>query len=99
MKDGKSLLRAGLLALALSVTGVPVAYAATDTDTPVDTATDTVTDTAADTGAAVENTAGNVQDQAEGFDDWGLLGLLGLFGLLGLRRNNNRSVVVDGTRK
>lgn len=84
MKKTQQFLKASVLVLGLSLTGLPLSYAATEADTPAEN--------------AVENTADTVQDTARGFDDWGLFGLLGLLGLLGLR-GGNRNVVVDGTRK
>lgn len=84
MKKTRQFLKAGILLLSLFLVSMPLAYAATETDTPAEN--------------AVENTADTVQDTARGFDDWGLFGLLGLLGLLGLR-GGNRNVVVDGTRK
>ncbi len=84
MKKTQQLLKAGILVLGLSLVSLPLAYAATETDTTAEN--------------AVETTADNVQDTTRGFDDWGLFGLLGLLGLLGLR-GGNRNVVVDGTRK
>ena len=72
--------------------------AATDAGNALDSAADTTTDAAGDAGAAVDTAADNVQEEAQGFDDWGLLGLIGLLGLLGLG-GRNRNVVVDGTRR
>lgn len=104
MTNSKQLLKASLFTLGLLMSSLPVAYAATDTtdtaaENAVESTADTATDTATSAENAVENTADAAQDQAQGFDDWGLLGLAGLLGLLGLRGNNNRNVVVDGTRR
>ena len=102
MKSSKQILRATLLTLGLFVSTLPVAYAATGTDTAtenvVESTTDAANDTATAAGNAVDNTVNTAQDEARGFDDWGLLGLIGLLGLLGLR-GGNRNVVVDSTRR
>jgi len=76
-----------VLALSLLTVGFPAAYAATDT-----------TDTTTTDTAAVETEAAPAE-RDDGFP-WGLLGLLGLLGLAGLRkREPDRNVVVDGTRR
>lgn len=95
-------LKAGLLSLGLLLTTLPVAYAAANTDTAAENAVESTTDAAGDATTSAENAAEDtgetVEDAAQGFDDWGLLGLLGLLGLIGLR-GGNRNVVVDGTRR
>lgn len=100
MKSSKQIFKASLLSLLLLGSALPVAYAATETDTEntVENTTAAAGDAADDAGAAVTNAADNVQEAAQGFDDWGLLGLIGLLGLLGLG-GRNRNVVVDGTRR
>ena len=97
MKTTK-LIKASLLSLLLLVCSLPIAFAATDTETAIESTTDAASDTATAAGDAVGDTANNAQEQAQGFDDWGLLGLLGLLGLFGLG-GRNRNVVVDGTRR
>ena len=59
MKKTQQFLKAGILVLGLSLVSLPLAYAATETDTPAEN--------------AIENTADNVQDTTRGFDDWGLI--------------------------
>jgi hypothetical protein len=55
--------------------------AATEASDEVDQAQDTAQDAAAD-----------VEEEADGFDDWGLLGLLGLLGLGGLLKKDRHTV-------
>ena len=50
------------------------------------------------TNVAAQDTTPAVEEDDDGFDDWGLLGLLGLAGLLGLkRRDDHTEVRVDRT--
>lgn len=66
-------------------------------------------DTATEAADQASEVAGEVEEEAEGFDDWGLLGLLGLAGLAGLRKREPEvrtverqdrvvNTVGDGTR-
>ena len=99
----KKSLSAGLLTLGLLFSTLPVAFATTNTGTAAGNAVESTTNAAGNaataTGNAATNAADTVQNQAQGFNDWGLFGLLGLLGLLGLRGGTNRNVVVDGTRR
>jgi len=87
----KPALRIAALAAAMALTGAAGSGAlAQDATEPAGG----VATEAAGTGAQVEQRA---EEEAEGFDDWGLLGLLGLGGLAGLLRRPERNVVVEPT--
>lgn len=99
MKNSQQLLKASLLSLLLLGGALPIAYAATDTESAVESTTDAASDTATAAGDAVDTTtdaasdtataAGNaVGDTANNAQDTAQgfddWGLLGLLGLLGL---------------